>query len=126
MKLSKMRPMLWVDDVRKTIDWYKEVLGFEETNYVEDWQWGVVKRDEILIMLARPNEHTPFSEPVFTGSLYINTDDVNAWWKMMKDSPHIYYPLETFEYGMKEFAIKDCNGYILQFGQDVTVHDEEE
>jgi len=31
----------------------------------------------------------------------------------------ICYPIETFEYGMREFAIYDNNGYLLQFGEAV-------
>ena len=27
------------------------------------------------------------------------------------------YPIEDFHYGMREFAIFDNNGYLLQFGQ---------
>jgi hypothetical protein len=29
----------------------------------------------------------------------------------------VAYPLEDFHYGMREFAIYDNNGYMLQFGQ---------
>jgi len=28
----------------------------------------------------------------------------------------VVYPIESFDYGMREFAIRDNNGYILQFG----------
>ena len=28
--------------------------------------------------------------------------------------------IETFEWGMREFAIYDNNGYVLQFGQETT------
>jgi hypothetical protein len=28
--------------------------------------------------------------------------------------------MEDFEYGMREFAIRDNNGYILQFGQEIS------
>jgi uncharacterized glyoxalase superfamily protein PhnB len=112
--------MLWVNDVRATIDWYIQHLEFEEGNYVHEWQWGVVEKDEIMTMLAKANEHTHYNGPVFTGSFYINTDNVDAWWEKLKDQPFVYYSLENFEYGMREFAIKDCNGYILQFGKDLT------
>jgi hypothetical protein len=44
----------------------------------------------------------------------------------MDHSPRIFvhevtivYPLEDFPYGMREFAIRDNNGYILQFGQEI-------
>jgi len=31
----------------------------------------------------------------------------------------VVYPLEDCAYGMREFAIRDNNGYILQFGQEI-------
>ena len=56
--------------------------------------------------------------PQFTGSLYLRTDDADAWWGFLKDRATIVHPIENFSYGMREFAIKDCNGYILQFGEE--------
>jgi hypothetical protein len=29
----------------------------------------------------------------------------------------VVYPIEDFSYGMREFAIRDNSGYILQFGK---------
>lgn len=120
MKLVNLRPILWVHNIRTTIDWYVTTLGFEETNYVEEWQWGQVMKDKIRIMFGRPNELARHARPEFTGSLYFNVDDVEALWQKFKDASSVYYPLETFDYEMKEFAIKDLNGYILQFGEDVS------
>ena len=57
----------------------------------------------------------------FTGSLYFNVDDVAALWAQLKDVVEIAYPLETFHYGMSEFAIYDNNGYMLQFGTPASV-----
>jgi hypothetical protein len=34
----------------------------------------------------------------------------------------IFYPLEDFDYGMREFAIYDNNGCLLQFGQDLSLN----
>lgn len=119
MQLQKITPMLWVDDVRATIDYYVSTLGFDEANYNEAWGWGVIEKHKVTIMLAKPNAHTPYEKPMFTGSLYLQTDDVEAWWNYLKDRANVFYPIEDFEYGMREFAIKDCNGYILQFGQDI-------
>lgn len=44
--------MLWVDDVKAAIDYYKNVLGFTEAHFETDWQWGSVRRDGIEIMFA--------------------------------------------------------------------------
>ena len=70
-------------------------------------------------MLALPNQHLPYHSSYMTGSLYLRTDNVDAWWQELKDKTELVYPIENFDYGMREFAIKDCNGYMLQFGQPV-------
>lgn len=79
--------------------------------------WASLAKDDVEIMLAYPNEHIPYSGPEFTGSFYINTDDVNALWEQLKDKCRLCYPINDFEYGMREFAVYDNNGYLLQFGQ---------
>ena len=38
-------------------------------------------------------------------------------WEQLQATATICYPLEDFAYGMREFAIYDNNGYILQFGE---------
>ncbi|WP_165501410.1 VOC family protein [Pedobacter psychrodurus] len=48
-----------------------------------------------------------------SGSLYIKTNEVETLWKSSKDACKICYPFEDFEYGIREFAIYDKNGYLL-------------
>jgi uncharacterized glyoxalase superfamily protein PhnB len=84
-----------------------------------EWGWASLSRDGATIMLALPNAHEPFEKPCFTGSLYLRCDDVDAVWARVKDQARVCYPLENFEYGMREFAIYDNSGYLLQFGQEV-------
>ncbi len=74
-------------------------------------------------MLALPNDHEPFDRPAFTGSLYIKTSDVDTVWEQLKDKCRVCYPIEDFEYGMREFAIYDNNGYLLQFGKEIAVQE---
>ena len=70
-------------------------------------------------MFPLRNAHEHFERPAFTGSLYINTDDVDSLWQQLKDKAKVCYPIEDFEYGMREFAVYDNNGYLLQFGQEI-------
>lgn len=116
MKVNELRPMMWTRELEASIQFYTEVLGCELAEYNEDWGWASLFLDNAGIMLARPNEHLPFDIPVFTGSFYFNTDDVDAWWLKLKDKVSVCYPIDNFDYGMREFAIYDNNGYILQFG----------
>ncbi|GAB4092032.1 VOC family protein [Flaviaesturariibacter terrae] len=110
---------MWVPDVRASADWYVQTLGFSERAFSEEWQWASLGRDSIELMLALPNAHLPAGEPQFTGSFYFATDDVEGYWNRLQHCPGVVYPIETFEWGMREFAIRDPNGYILQFGQEV-------
>jgi uncharacterized glyoxalase superfamily protein PhnB len=71
-------------------------------------------------MLSAPNAHEGDRAPSFTGSLYIRVDHVDEVWKSIKDGAQVCYPIESFSYGMREFAIYDNNGYVLQFGQPAT------
>lgn len=117
MKLNSLTPLLRTRRLQETIDWYVGVLGFTCTANVPEWGFGRVQLDEADIMLATPNEHESFDQPALTGSLYLNTTDAAGWWEKLKDKCRVCYPLETFDYGMKEFGVYDINGYLLQFGQ---------
>jgi hypothetical protein len=61
-------------------------------------------------MLAKPNAHTPFHKSLFTGLLYIKTDQINELWANLHTQVRLCYPKENFDWGMREFAIYDNNG----------------
>lgn len=118
MKLNKLIPVIYTTDMHGTIDFYMQKLGFTcLTDSPETW--AMLEFDAINLMVSVPNEHIPFNQPVFTGSFYFNTDNVDEVWGKIKDAAKVCYPLEDFEYGMREFAIYDNNGYLLQFGQNI-------
>lgn len=119
MPLKEIRPMLYTKELKATIEFYTRHLGFTCGEFNEEWQWAAMHRDKIEFMLAYPNEHVPFERPGFTGTFYIISEDVDALWEELKDKAEVVYPIENFEHGMREFAIKDNNGYMLQFGQEI-------
>jgi uncharacterized glyoxalase superfamily protein PhnB len=119
MKITELRPMLWTADLNETIAFYEQVLGFLCTAKNEDWGWATLRIDDVAIMAAEPTAHSSFESPTFTGSFYFTTDDVDAMWSKLKDKARVCYGIENFEYGMREFAVYDNNGYLLQFGQEL-------
>jgi uncharacterized glyoxalase superfamily protein PhnB len=119
MKLNALTPMLYTTDLRASVDFYTQILGFDCSDHVPDWGFARVRLQGADIMLVLPNRHMPFEKPMLTGSLYINTDDADGWWNKLKNKCRVCYEIETFEYGMREFAVFDNNGYLLQFGQAV-------
>jgi len=115
MKILNVTPMLTVTAMEPAIAFYRDVLGFELVS--EDEGWACMENSGTEVMLALPNAHVPFEKPLLTGSLYFTTDEVDAWWERLRDKCKVEYPIEDFDYGMREFAIRDNSGYLLQFGE---------
>ena len=112
--------MLWTRDLDATIQFYTELLGLTCFAHEPDMGWASLGKDAVELMAAHPPEHFPFDGPAFTGSFYINVDDVDGLWDRVRELVQVSYPIESFDYGMREFGIYDNNGYLLQFGQEIT------
>jgi catechol 2,3-dioxygenase-like lactoylglutathione lyase family enzyme len=119
MKLTELKPMIWTEDLDATVEFYTKTLGFECDNIVAELGWASLSKDSVSLMLRRPDANTEYDKPIFTGSFYFSTDDVDGMWQLLKDKAPVCYGIENFNYGMREFAIYDNNGYLLQFGQPV-------
>lgn len=117
--LTSLTPMLRTKQIKETIDFYVQILGFTCEHFSEESGWAYLQKDTVQLMLASENEHMPFDNCSFTGSLYFNTTNANSVWEQLKNKVKICYPIEDFEYGMREFAIFDNNGYLLQFGENI-------
>lgn len=111
--------MLWTESLQETIDFYTATLGFTCGERNDDRGWATLWVDDLSLMIAKPNEHAKYERIGFTGSFYLTTDDVDAMWLKVTDNANVCYPIEDFEYGMREFAVYDNNGYLLQFGQEI-------
>lgn len=116
---TKLTPMLETHDIQATLTFYTEILNFTCSKKSDDVSWLTLSKDEIEIMFCTPNQHRNLHKPIMSGSLYIKTNEVATLWENLKSKCKICYPLEDFDYGMREFAIYDNNGYLLQFGQDL-------
>ncbi|MFI5135000.1 MAG: VOC family protein [Chitinophagales bacterium] len=98
-RLTQLTPTLWVENLETTIKFYEEKLGFSIRNKTNEW--ASLTRDEVEIMLAVPFPEWNFKESLFTGALYINTENVDEHWEKLKDQVTIEYPIEDFDYSMR-------------------------
>ena len=134
---KKLTTNMMVDDVNRTVEFYRNVLGFEFVMGVpEDSQeivtakqndqalgFAIVKCDNVEMMfqakksLAR--EIPEFSGMKIGGSLtfYVQVDNVEGLYEELKEKVTIIRDLQTTFYGTREFYIRDCNGYVLTFAQ---------
>jgi uncharacterized glyoxalase superfamily protein PhnB len=103
MSIKFMTIILYVEDLPRSEEFYADVLGFERTAGVDGCV--TMRRGNAQILLSTPNTHAPCTGPSFTGSIYLYVDDVEACWAELKDRAKVCYPIETFDYGMREFAV---------------------
>jgi|SRR5690242_9010447 uncharacterized glyoxalase superfamily protein PhnB len=114
----KLVPMLQTKNMGQTIGWYEKVLGFQQTS-PQVSGWCCLSRDGVSIMFM-DNAH--LGSPHATATQYFTVDDVDALWDDVKRYCQAEWGPEDMSYGLREFAIKDPNGYFLSFGSPITTH----
>lgn len=136
-KYLKLTPNLSVNNVRETVDFYRNHLGFTLDMAVEvgsttienrlsdqgEYAYAMVSRDEVYFMFLR-SDHFDQDVPVEKGTcqgmsvlFYIDVERIDDVYRRLKGRVNIVKELETTWYGMREFYIKDCNGYVLSFAE---------
>lgn len=131
-RLQGVRPMIDVKDVAATVAWYTDVLGFELTNSMGDEGgelfWASFTRDGVSMMCNKlhthdePDEdhgHEHPSEPVFTGSLYVNVDEIDELALDLGGKTGLLFGPVDQPHGMREIGVLDPDGYVLIFGMPI-------
>ena len=114
---SQLTPSLLVNDLDETIAFY-ERLGFTRSGiYPREGTpiWGEVTRDGISLQFYTDPPHGTPAEPVCSGTFYVRARDVMALARELAEAVPFAWGPEVMEYGMREFAIQDPNGYYLAF-----------
>lgn len=109
--------MLETLNLTQTIDFYTNKLGFQLIELYPDSHhptWANIKRENVEIMFTT---QTASPKEAVKSSLYLYPTNVDAVWEEIKGIMEIELPIQTFDYGMREFAIRDCNGHLLHFGK---------
>jgi uncharacterized glyoxalase superfamily protein PhnB len=123
VRLLRCAPYFPVPDVQKAARYYESTFGFT-TNYAagDPPQFAIVSRDGLDLMLKRVPEASrivPNEVQGGTGDAFFWVSDADALCAELKaKSAQIVYGPIIQEYQMKEFAVRDLNGYVLGFGQD--------
>jgi len=137
MRLRKLTPNFSVHDVSASVKYYQDALGFklemavrEGLTSIEDsiadghkYAYAMVSRDDVYIMFLQSDSFRK-DIPELSGTpqgasvlFYIDVNNIDDVYGNIKQHTEIMKPLETTWYGMREFYIKDCNGYILGFAE---------
>ncbi|MEO7021849.1 MAG: VOC family protein [Ktedonobacteraceae bacterium] len=129
MQLKKLTPNIMVENVKRTSTFYQDVLGFELVATVpqegDALDWVMLKRDNVEIMFqsrASLSRDIPlFTDKAIDGSLtfHIEVADITTLYAALKEQVTLVQEMHTTFYDTQEFAILDCNGFVLAFAEPV-------
>lgn len=124
--LKSLSPNIMTDDVNKSVDFYTDILGYELVMSVPEegvFNWAMLMHGDMSIMFQKKEnlleEYPQLSQKSVGGALtfFIEVDNIDDIYKKLKNKVDVIKEPSITFYGMKEFAIKDCNGHILTFAQ---------
>jgi len=114
-------PMIHVPDVAATADWYASI-GFEIRGTNRECEngpidWALLRLGESEIMLSAGGRAS--SDPRREFDLYTHVDDVDGLRDRLEGKAEIVEDLHDTFYGMREFIIRDYNGFWITFGRPI-------
>jgi catechol 2,3-dioxygenase-like lactoylglutathione lyase family enzyme len=118
----RVLPALLVADMRATLDFYVGRLGFVQTGYYPIESNPIrteVRRDDVAIILFTEAVHISGDRPSFTGTLYIFPENVDRLADELRGKVPFAWGPENTEFDIREFAVRDPNGYLLVFAEPV-------
>jgi catechol 2,3-dioxygenase-like lactoylglutathione lyase family enzyme len=113
-------PVLKVTNLQRSIDWYTGVLGFRAEGRSAQDGGGencFLRADDLELMLTTGTHLGDI--PAFTGTIYFRVVGVDQAFARVKDRPEVVWPLEDQEYGTREFGLRDPDGYLLAFAEEI-------
>ena len=136
---KKITTNMMVENVSHTIDFYRNVLGFEfvmgvlensqeivtEKHEGKKLGFAMVKSGNVEMMLqaktSMADEIPGFRNTNIGASLtfYIEVENIEELYNKLHGKVEIIRDMQTTFYGKREFYIRDCNGYILTFAGNV-------
>ena len=122
-------PQFTVPDVKRTAEYYRDVLGFEIEGY---WSgegvthapdappvFGIVRRDQVEVFFNRaqgPEARTGRAKGAYDAYLRVTAIDALAEELRSRGADIVDGPVDRI-YGQRELVVGDCNGLILAFGE---------
>lgn len=127
--LKSLTPNLVVADVSRSIEFYRDVLGFAVETTVPDaapYAFAIVRAGDVRIFLneqkGAAEEYPPFRDRAIGGTLtlFFDVTGIRDLYRDLEERVPIVLPLERKWYGVTEFAIADPDGWVITLAEHET------
>jgi uncharacterized glyoxalase superfamily protein PhnB len=119
-RFHSIMPVLRVADMSRAVDWYTGVLGVTlcwRSPGDGDGENAMLQVGACRLMLST-GSHLG-GAPGMAGTLYFDVDGVEPLFARVNDRCDPVWPLETQDYGTREFGIRDPDRYVLAFAERI-------
>ena len=120
--LRGISPVLLIADVERSVEYYRDRLGFECEVYGDPPDFVTARRDEATILMAlcpEPERIVPNWRIVSNvWNVYVRVDDADAIYADVQErGAGIDYTIYDAPHGFREFGVQDPDGRDIAFGQ---------
>jgi len=117
-KILRNRYVLAVPDLRKSADFYKNIMGFEVYE-IDDPGWLFAEKDNCMLMLGECKDAIdPHNLGDHSYYAYLEVEDIDAYYQsILRRGGKPKYAPEDKPWGMREFPIHTTDGHRITIGQ---------
>ena len=120
MRFIRSAPHLPVKNLRETLDYYRDVLGFYD-EWISGEKDGGIRKDEMRLLFAEDPDYVTAvnTENHRLPLLWFVHGIDKVYQEFQERKIQISNPLRTHPYQMREFAFVDINGYYIRIAESV-------
>lgn len=139
-RLTANATMLLVQDVARTAEWFRDVLGFEIGEYLREHHHSAADRDALGVpvfgFVARDGQRVALSMATGTGDasgvrsnrdfkeisndLYFWVEGIDDLYQAVRgNGAELIQELHDRPYGMREFMVRTPDGHAITFGEQL-------
>jgi catechol 2,3-dioxygenase-like lactoylglutathione lyase family enzyme len=126
MERSALTVSLFTPDVAEAVSFYVDRLGFRQTGSWAEGDkpplWAEVARDGpkgTVRLWFFSGQLEGQDLPTFSGLIYLFVGSVDAEAKKLDGQVDVLWGPEDQVYGLRELGIRDLNGYMICFAEDI-------
>ncbi|MEM8811901.1 MAG: VOC family protein [Pseudomonadota bacterium] len=115
-----MAIVLEVSDIDRSVAFYRDVLGFNVGGrYGEPVSFAILRRGGCIVFLDKSETPRPIPVNQYWAAYFYVADADAAAGEMREQDAEIIRGPEDMPYGCRDFDVRDPDGHILAFGQDL-------
>ena len=119
-KFHRSGAHLPVRNLRETLDYYRDKIGFYEEWIFGDKDSGIKRDDMRLLFVEDPGYTATINNQTNRLSLMWFVDNIDEIFSEFKQRGiEIVSPLEDYPYDLREFVFIDVNGYCIRVAEGI-------